>query len=158
MRLRPLPLVLAFASLFAIACTDDAPTVEPVDGNWNYFEMGVEENTCPATVVPLTPSSTFLLDYDGGDSFQIEQVDQPDVQCNLTGGDDFTCPTRQVSSSEVEALNLTLEGYIRIDGSFDSDAEAHGEQLVTIECVGEGCGALDDIPCSYRLPFTAEAQ
>ncbi len=161
MRLRPAPLVLAFAltSLAtSLACTDpDAPTVEPFDGNWNYFEMGVDNNTCPVFVGVVQPSTTLQIDYDGGDTFEIEQGDQMDIACSITR-DDFVCADRLVSTTNVPELNLDLELRVRIEGTFDSDTEAHGEQQVSVVCLGDGCGALDDIPCSYQLPFTAEAQ
>lgn len=155
MRLRALPLIFVLASL---ACADDGPTVAPADGTWNYLEMGVENNSCSDIVPVFAPDTTFLLDYDGGDGFQIDQVDQQDIVCNLVGGPSFVCPDRLVSTSDVPTLNLTIEIHVRIEGSFDSDTEANGVQQVSATCVGEGCGALDDIPCSYDLPFSAEAQ
>jgi hypothetical protein len=159
MRLRALPLVLALTCLPLACSDDDEPSVAPVDGTWNYIAMGVENNTCPADFGVLQPSTTFLLDYDGGDGFQIEQFDQMDVVCNLVGGPDFVCPGRLIASSDVEALNVRIDFYVRIEGSFDNDAEASGVQEVTAECVGEGCGAIaDSVPCRYELPFRAEAQ
>lgn len=158
MRLRPSLLVLAFASLLTLACADDGPTVAPVSGNWNYFEMGVENNTCPDFVGVIQSSTTILLDYDGGDGFQIEQGEQMDIVCNLTGGESFVCPDRLLATFPNPDLNLELEVRARIAGSFGSDVEAEGEQTISVTCVGEGCGAFDDIPCSYELPFTAEAQ
>jgi hypothetical protein len=158
MRLRPRSLVFVLASLVSFACADDEPTVEPANGTWNYVAMGVENNTCPNNLGVFAPSTTYLLDYDGGDGFQIDQADQPDIICNLVGGPDFVCPDRLVSSDEVTDLNLTIEIRVRIDGAFDSDTEAHGEQRVSVTCTGEGCGAFDVVPCSYELPFTTEAQ
>ncbi len=161
MRLRPLPPVFALASALsfacALACADDGPTVSPHDGTWNYISMGVQDNTCPDFIGVIQPSTTILLDYDGGDSFQIEQGDQMDIVCNITRSD-FVCPGRLIATSPNADLNLELEFYVRIEGSFSSDREASGEQQVSVECVGAGCGALSDIPCDYRLPFTADAQ
>lgn len=161
MRLRPLPLVLALASTlsFSFACADDdAPTVEPVDGSWNYFGMGVENNTCPVIVGIIEPGDTFLLDYDGGNTFDIEQFDQMDIECNLTGGKQFLCPEWLLESFPNPDVNVQLDLYVEIEGSFANDAEAEGEWRVRVDCVGDGCGIFDDIPCSYQLPFTAEAQ
>jgi hypothetical protein len=160
MRLRPFSLALALASLslLMLACADDGPTVAPESGNWNYGAMGIENNTCPAYVGIIMPSTTFLLDYDGGDSFQIEQVDQDDIVCNLTGGESFVCPDRLLATYPNADFNIELEVRARIEGSFSSDDEAEAEQQISVTCVGEGCGALDDFPCSYQLPFTAEAQ
>jgi hypothetical protein len=159
MRLRPLPLVLALVSSLTLACGDDNdPTVSPESGIWNYFGEDEENNTCPAFVGILTPAPTFVLDYDGGDGFQIENGEEADVVCNLTGGQSFVCPDRLVTTVDVDEFNLELEIRIRIEGTFVSDDEAEGEQQVSVGCIGEGCGALDDIPCAYDLPFTAEKQ
>jgi hypothetical protein len=159
MRLRALPLALALTCTAPLACSDDdEPSVAPVDGTWNYFEMGVENNTCPVAFGVLQPSTTFLLDYDGGDGFEIEQFDQMDIVCNLVGGPDFVCPDRLVASEENTDLNIRVDFYVRLEGSFENDAEASGTQEVSIECVGDGCGALDELPCRYELPFRAEAQ
>ena len=97
-------------------------------------------------------------DYDGGDAFQIEQFDQMDIACNLVGGPDFVCPGRLLASFPNADLNLQLDVYVRIEGSFENDAAATGLQDVSVECVGDGCGIFDDIPCHYELPFRAEAQ
>lgn len=159
MRLRALPLALALTCMAPLGCSDDdEPSVAPVDGTWNYFEMGVENNTCPEIIDVIQPSTTFLLDYDGGDAFQIEQFDQMDIACNLVGGPDFVCSDRLIGSFPNADLNIQLDVYVRIEGSFENDAAATGLQDVSVECVGDGCGIFDDIPCHYELPFRAEAQ
>jgi hypothetical protein len=158
MRLRALPLVFAFASLASLACSDDEPTVYPESGTWNHQVENVENNTCPASLGVLPLSPIYLIDYDGGDGFQIEMGDIPDVVCNLTGGQNFVCPERVEASSDVPEFNVTIELRHRIEGVFDSDDEAHGEHQISYTCTGEGCGALDEYPCSYQLPFTAEFQ
>jgi hypothetical protein len=158
MRLRALPLVFAFASLFSFACSDDEPTVYPESGTWSYNGDDVENNTCPAALGVLQPAPLYLLDYDGGDGFQIENGSDADVVCNLVGGPNYVCPERVASTFDVPEFNVTIELRIRIEGAFDSDTEAHGEQRISYTCTGEGCGALDDYPCSYQLPFTSEFQ
>jgi hypothetical protein len=160
MRLRPLPLVLAFASLVSFACADDEPTVTPVDGLWDYIPEGIDNNTCPdfVPVAAFHVALTFELDYDGGDGFQVDMGDQMDIVCNLTGGQSVSCPDRLYLTSEVPELNLDLEYYIDVEGVFDNDAEIHGTRHLSVRCIGEGCGALDDIPCSADLEFRAEAQ
>ncbi len=149
--------LLLVPSLLLVACNEDAgPTVEPRSGTWTYVDEGTDNVTCtnPALVV-AEPSTTFVLDYDGGDEFDIEQGED-DIHCTLDGSD-FVCPDRLTGTVDLSEFNISIEYHVRAEGSFDSETEVHGRQLVSLVCVGDGCGAFDELPCGYELVFSGEA-
>ena len=142
------------ALTLASACNQDEPaTYLPEPGDWIYEQTTVVGNSCPADVTP-EPLSSFFLDYDGGDSFQIELGDE-DVVCEIDGTA-FTC-SDHVYTSEVPGFDALVRWARTWEGDFLSETEAEGNEITRVSCAGTDCNLVDTLPCTVNVSFEASA-
>jgi hypothetical protein len=152
--------VAAFAAsicLNLIACGDPGATYEPRSGTWSYEEEAVVSNTCDDQVAsdnPAPGSTTFNLDHDEGDEFQIEQGEE-DVLCEIDG-ETFTCADYTGDTFQVPLLQAFITGSVRWEGEFISETIANGTSTTAITCTGDDCDLIDQLPCARTVSFTAE--
>jgi hypothetical protein len=95
---------------------DKPATFEPRSGTWTYEEEAVLSNTCSDQVGSPDPLTTFTLDYDSGDEFQIE-LGAEDVMCEIDETE-FTCSDYDLGSFEVPTLDATIYYTVSWDGEF----------------------------------------
>lgn len=135
-----------------MACSrDEAALVTPRDGTWTASSESTS-NTCSAQTTVEATLSMFFIDYDSGDSFQIERGNTPDIVCEIDGYD-FVCPDYELTTFDIAGFAATLVWDLRIEGTFDSETRASGEERVEVSCVGEDCNLLDDVPCAQVRSF-----
>jgi hypothetical protein len=150
-----LAFVAAFAAclpLLALAgCGDEPPTYMPLEGTWSYAELSVVSNTCGDDYL-VNPPSTFYIDYDGGNTFDIE-LGENDVTCTVSGVE-FSC-TAYVVTFEILALAATGRLSTTWSGSFSSEREAEGTSVLQVTCTGEDCSLITTLPCSRTVSFRA---
>jgi hypothetical protein len=145
----------ASVCLNLLACNVDEPaTFLPRSGTWTYEEEAEVSNSCGDLVGALNPGSTFNLDYDEGDSFQIE-LGEDDVVCEIDGTA-FTCTDYTVGPNQVPTLQAFITYAVRLEGDFTSETIADGSTTTSVTCTGEDCTMIDTLPCSRVLTFTAE--
>src|SRR5262245_54834807 len=116
--------LVAFVStlcLTSLACKegDEPATTTPRSGVWSYEEEAVVSNTCSDILNALDPLTTFNLDYDGGDSFQVEQGEE-DIMCEIDGSE-FTCTEWTLTPYQVPTLDAFLNFSVNWSGEFTSD-------------------------------------
>ena len=151
----PIAAVAASICLNLLACNTDEPaTFLPRSGTWSYNEDSVVSNSCAGLLDTVTRSPTFTLDFDGGDSFQIE-LGSEDAMCEIDGAD-FNCADYPLDSVDVPAFMVTLNLVARWEGEFTSETLATGHETIAVTCVGENCTMADTLPCSRQNTFTAE--
>lgn len=141
----------------ALACNRDEPaTYKPKSGTWMYAEQFVDSDTCSeGTLVDAV--SVFTLDYDDGDSFQIE-LGENDVSCEIDGTE-FYC-TEWVTETKLDDVDATLRYSLTWEGEFLSATEAEGREITQLTCVGEACPTVEmvaNVPCSRIVSFEAKA-
>lgn len=154
------PLVAALAaclSLTAVAsgCNQDEPaTYLPEAGEWTYLRTDLVGNSCADPNFVPDPFATFLLDYDSGDSFQIELGDK-DVVCEIDGTD-FDC-TNYVVQQDIPGFEAAIQWSRTWEGEFASETEATGHEIVRVSCIGNDCNLVKELPCVYDSKFEAAA-
>ena len=151
-----IPVVAALAACLSLlgACNRDEPaTFVPESGNWTYQQTTIVSNSCSADLVP-DPLTTFLLDHDEGDSFQIELGDE-DVVCEIDGTE-FYC-SESTYSSGVPGFDAVITWARTWEGDFLSETEAEGNEITRVTCAGDSCDLIDTIPCSVNATFEANA-
>lgn len=150
-------LVTCLSSL-TLACHRDEPaTYLPKSGTWMYSQTFVDSDTCSENSLP-DPASLFTLDYDDGDSFQIE-LGENDVTCEIDGTD-FYC-SEWVSESAIEGFAAILRYSVTWEGEFFSSTEAEGKEISKLVCIGEACPLVEmvvNVPCSRIVSFEAKAE
>jgi hypothetical protein len=132
---------------------DKPATYEPMSGTWTYEEEAVLSNTCNDAVTP-DPLTTFTLDYDSGDEFQIE-LGADDAACEIDETE-FTCAEYDLGSFQVPTFDATINYVVRWTGEFTSDSVASGREVIAVTCVGEDCTMIDQLPCTRESTWTAE--
>jgi hypothetical protein len=154
--------VAVFASTLCltslISCNVDEPaTFQPRSGTWSYEEEAVVSNDCDSQVASNQPNptpSTFILDYDGGDSFQIEQGED-DISCEIDG-ESFSCTDYVIGPNQIPTLDAFVTVAVRWEGEFTSDSIADGRATSAITCTGDDCTLIPNLPCSRTVTFTSE--
>lgn len=144
---------LSFTALLGACNRDEPATFLPESGNWSYVENTVVANSCDANLVPAAPSM-FLLDYDEGDSFQVE-LGEEDLVCEIDGTA-FSCG-EVTSSSGVPAFDAVITWSVTWEGEFLSETEVEGNEITRVTCAGEDCDLIDTLPCSVDVTFEAMA-
>lgn len=148
-------LLAACVCVGALACNVDEPaTFVPRSGDWSYAEQEVVSNSCDAGLGLPDPLTTFLLDYDAGDEFQIE-LGATDITCEIDGVD-FTCGSYLAGTFDVPGFLATLSVNVQYAGEFESETVATGNEVTSVTCVGDDCVKLDTLPCSRNVTFNAE--
>jgi hypothetical protein len=155
-----IPLVAALAAslcLTSLACQerDEAAKYQPEAGEWTYMVTTLVQNTCPDGVVPADPAMTFLLDYDGGDTFSIERGEEDDLPCEMDGAS-FTCGDITYSSG-IPGSDAVITWTATWEGEFLSETEVEGNEITRVTCAGDDCVVLDDLPCTVNRGFEGEA-
>ncbi|KIG15478.1 hypothetical protein DB30_05501 [Enhygromyxa salina] len=146
----------ACTSLSALvsACAIDEPaTFIPRSGTWTYAEQSVVSNTCNNVKIP-DPLSTFVLDYDEGDEFQIE-LGAEDALCEIDG-EEFYCAEYELGESGFPGTDAVFRMTVRWEGEFSSETVATGHEITTVTCTGEDCAMVQGFPCSQDTTFSAE--
>jgi hypothetical protein len=149
--------VLASTFCLSLGCLDPKATFEPRSGSWSYEEEAVVSNTCDSQIVSNEPNpipSTFNLDYDEGDEFQIEQGED-DVLCEIDR-ESFTCADYTVGPNQIPTLDAFITLAVRWEGEFTSDEIADGRATTAITCTGDDCDVVPNLPCARTVTFTAE--
>lgn len=137
------------------ACTIDEPaTFIPRSGTWTYAEQSIVSNTCNNNTAIPDSLTTFLLDYDGGDEFQIE-LGAEDATCEIDG-EAFYCSEYELGSSGFPGTDAVFRMSVRWEGEFSSETVATGHEVTTVTCTGEDCAMIEGFPCSQDATFTAE--
>lgn len=160
-RPRPLTAALAvtcLATIFLGACSTDEPAdIVPDSGVWLYMETDAVSNTC-SDEQTLDPLTEFIIDYDEGDSFDIERG-MEDITCEIDGVD-FSCERLLLASVDlaVFGLDATAHVYVTYEGTLDSETEATGTETVSWVCEGPDCEDAEDLPCDTVTRFTASFQ
>lgn len=164
--MRHTPRRLTLAALAACTCLpllvgacviDEPATFLPRSGTWSYEEQSVVSNSCNADLGLPDPLTTFLLDYDEGDEFQIE-LGAEDVVCEIDGTE-FFCGSYNAGSSGIPGTDAVLTVTVQWEGEFSSETIANGHEVTSVTCAGEDCSlpALADIlPCARDVTFDAE--
>lgn len=133
---------------------DKKATYEPRSGTWTIEEEAVVSNTCPDTIGSPGAMSTFTLDYDTGDEFQIE-LGEKDVMCEIDGTE-FTCADYNLDPVTVLGFDATIHSAVGFDGEFTSEEIANGQEVIAVTCVGADCTLIDMVPCSRSSTWSAE--
>jgi hypothetical protein len=142
-------------SVLVGACTIDEPaTYLPRAGTWTYEELSVVSNSCGDGVALPDPLTTFLLDYDEDDEFQIE-LGAEDVVCEIDGTE-FTCGAYEAFESGIPGTDAIVRITVQWSGEFSSETVADGHEVTSVTCTGEDCAGLDAFPCSRDTTFAAE--
>jgi hypothetical protein len=152
-------ITFAFAlCLTSLSCLDPKATYEPRSGTWSYEEDAVISNTCNDEVSALlsVAITTFNLDYDEGDEFQIEQGED-DVVCEIDGAE-FTCGDITGDTTQVPLLQAFVTGAVRYEGEFTNEEIANGTTTASVTCTGDDCDMIDSLPCTRVVTFSAEFQ
>ena len=127
----PIAALAASVCLNLLACNrDEEATFLPVDGTWSYVETDVVSNSCVGLLDTVVRSPTFLLDFDGGDSFEIE-LENGDAMCEIDGTE-FYCADYPLDSVDVAAFGVTLNLVARWEGEFSSDSLATGSETIAV--------------------------
>jgi hypothetical protein len=155
-------------AIVAAACVKDDGEDEanPPSGVWIYYDDGFGENTCGTADLQKDSDTTFTLDNNGDGTFTVHQETYGDFECTITGME-FDCPERLAIDEEFEdpanpgTVGATVSWQVSITGTFSSDTEASGEQIVNVTCVGDLCSLAPTVfgaslPCSYDILFHAE--
>lgn len=137
------------------ACTIDKPaTFEPKSGTWSYEEEAVVSNSCSDTLGTPDPLTTFTLDYDDGDEFQIE-LGADDALCEIDGTE-FYCADYNLGSFQVPGFDAMINYAVSWEGEFTSETIADGREVLAVTCVGEDCTSIEMLPCTRESTWTAE--
>lgn len=146
--------VAAIAAVLLGGCNQDEPAKYlPESGEWTYLPTGVVSNTCDADTTP-DPLTTFLLDYDDGDSFDIE-LGAEDVTCEIDGAD-FDC-SDYITTVDVPGFDITVQWARTWEGEFLSERKAEGNEITRVTCIGTDCNLADNLPCTVNTTFEARA-
>ena len=151
-------LLLAACILFPACNQDEEALVAPRNGTWSYQETEEISNTCNSDL-QLDPLTTFALDYDGGETFDIERG-ADDIHCEIDGYD-FTCGKILVGTVDLApAFDAMVSFSVTYDGTFDSEEDAVGRETVDVTCEGSACETqlVDVVPCRTQVRFSATFQ
>jgi hypothetical protein len=157
---RRIPTVAALAAClsalaFVSACTEEEdPTYLPIAGAWTYQQLSVVSNSCPADVTPA-PLTTFLLDYDSGNTFEIE-LGVEDVTCKIVGPN-FDCGNLTLFHDS-EEFEIRIRWVYTWEGEMLSESEIEGNERISVSCTGDECELLEEVlPCAINRTFVANA-
>lgn len=149
------PVLLAFAALLPACNVDEPATFVPRSGTWTFTPDELVSDNCNALLIEPVPMTTFLLDYDEGDEFQIEQGDQEDIHCEIDGTT-FTCGAVVIEGDPLDGFDAMINYSVVFSGEFLSTTEAEGHRVSNYTCVGEDCTLIDMVPCTRDRTYTAE--
>lgn len=147
----------AFVSALCLnlACNsepEDPPaTFEPSSGIWNYEEEAVVSNDCGDVLGAIGQPDTYNLDYDGGDTFQVE-LQADDLMCEIDGSE-FSCTPLTVGPEAVPPFDAIVTYTVTWSGEFTSETIANGQSTADITCSGSDCTVES---CTRVVTFTAE--
>lgn len=146
---------LVFTVAYLGACNGDPEAdLTPRSGTWMYTEDAVIDDTCPVDILPNS-ISTFVLDYDEGDDFQIE-LGAVDATCDIDGRA-FDCAEYELSNEQFMDFDAFIRLAVHWSGELISSSVVEGNEVVSGTCVGEDCNLFEDlVPCSRDTTFTAE--
>ncbi|GEM_PF-3299917 len=138
--------------LSVAACNPDEPAlVSPRNGIWIYTETNLVSNSCGEDAT-LDPIASFLIDYDGGEYFDIERGEE-DISCEIDGYA-FSCDTISLGIVDLAPLvEVAIEFKVHYRGIFDSDSEGRGTEIVTVTCTGADCEETEGLPCTHVADF-----
>jgi hypothetical protein len=151
--------LLALLALFT-ACADD--DLVPKAGTWSYGGSDLVSNSCGGDP-PTEPAGNFVIKLTGGGTFLVEDDDFDEAfKCSYEG-DSFTCPNRDSNSYKVENIDATIHYAISVSGTFASETDVSGTQVVKVRCEGGSCELAADLagftlPCEYSYSFAGIAQ
>lgn len=154
-----IPTVAALAAClsllpFVSACNEEEdPTYLPISGEWTYQQTSVVSNSCSAETT-LDPLTVFLLDFDGGNTFDIE-LGEKDVTCKIVGPR-FDCGNQTVFFDVVE-FEVTVRWDRTWEGELVSESRIEGNERITVTCMGDNCSMTDALPCASNRTFVANA-
>jgi hypothetical protein len=136
---------------------------EPVSGAWIYDETGTTTNNCTFLDEPSNGFGEFQLEVTGAGMMTILPGDQTEpFVCTFAGGG-YSCAERLTGmTDQVEGLDAIGNILVSITGTIESDTSITGSQNGQIECVGADCATAAaalgvTFPCTFVIPFTAEA-
>ena len=137
------------------ACTSDpGADITPRSGTWEYVQTADISNTCMLDS-PLPEFDLFTLDYDEGDSFQIE-LGEVDATCDIDGVE-FDCADYTLSEDLIPGFDALIRLSVRWSGTLITSAEIDAREVISATCTGEDCNLVDNIvPCSRERTMTAE--
>lgn len=148
-------LLALLALLLGLACTasDPEPTYLPENGAWTYQNTGADTNTCSteltAELDKIDLGMTYFIDYDLGDTFQIE-LGANDVTCVIEA-EQFTCSEYELFSDGLFRLAVTWSG------AFSSTTQMSGTETWSVTCMpDQDCSVLGTVPCSRSFTFDGE--
>ncbi|MFO7567019.1 MAG: hypothetical protein R6X02_30525 [Enhygromyxa sp.] len=161
-------LMLACAATLTLACGDGGggggSDIEPRSGTWNFMGSDPVDDTCNYEDLYTDPPGQFDLTHNGDGTFTVD--DGTNVfDCDLDGAT-FSCPERAAGENDVGAafnIDAVVTFSVSVTGSFSSDTQMSGRQLMTVVCEGADCGTVEDVvgvttPCGWAQDFTASAQ
>lgn len=147
--------LLALLALAACSSSD----IEPKAGTWTYNGSVLETNSCNVDP-PTDAAGNFTLEVTGDGAFSVDVPSFNTFECTVDG-DEYNCPERLADMNKpVATLDATLFYDASIKGTFVSETEVTGTQVVNLRCEGESCQIAADflmatLPCSYTYTFTA---
>ncbi len=151
--------ILALLAL-STACAGDE--LVPKSGVWTYGGSELASNSC-GNDPPTDPAGKFTLEVTGDGAFTVKDDDFDDpFQCTLDG-DSFSCPNRDSGVYQVPMLDAKIYYAVSVSGSFDSDTDVTGTQVVKARCEGASCTIAAEyagytLPCEYSYTFAGAAQ
>ncbi len=151
--------LLAALTMLAACSSSD---LEPRSGTWNYGGSDLVNSTCKGEV-PTDPDGSFTLMVTGDGTLTVEDGDFDEPFACTFDGDEYTCPSRAAGSAKVDNIDATLFYEVSVKGTFASETELSGTQVVKLTCEGASCelGAQlygYTLPCEYSYTFDATAQ
>ena len=148
-------LLALFVPLLGLACaaSEPEPTYLPENGAWTYAITGADTNTCSteltAELDKIDLGTTYFIDYDLGDTFQIE-LGANDVTCVIEA-EQFTCSEYELFSDELFRLAVTWSG------EFSSTTQMSGTETWSVTCMpDQDCSVLGTVPCARSFTFDGE--
>ena len=141
----------------------DEPAVAPLEGRWEFFGTGWQDDECNAIEHIVEPTAFITSDV-GEDSFQMKVYENASlvgqqVSCDLGEDATYACGAINQEWSVDSATMIYLEATPSM--GFSDEQSATGEVEVVLDCQGSGCAQVATtsnsgvFPCSSTWTWSA---
>ncbi len=141
----------------------EEPAVTPLEGRWEFFGTGWQDDECNGTENVSEPTAFISSDVEEG-SFKMKVYENAslvgqEVSCELGEEDTYTCGVVTQEWSVSTSTTIYLEASTTM--SFSDEGSAAGQTVLELDCQGSDCaeaaatGNSGVFPCNSTWTWSA---
>jgi len=141
----------------------EEPAVTPLEGRWEFFGTGWQDDECNGTENVSEPTAFISSDVEEG-SFKMKVYENAslvgqEVSCELGEEDTYTCGVITQEWSVSTSTTIYLEASTTM--SFSDEGSAAGQTVLELDCQGSDCaeaaatGNSGVFPCNSTWTWSA---